>query len=122
MLFSRRLARLTLLTAMICAISASPALAYICPGAGIAAAGSMMVLVGTFLLAFGIILIWPLKVVVRAVARRSSAKPRIKRVVVVGLDGFDPGLAQRFKEEGLMPNFAKLEADGCFSELATACP
>ena len=122
MLFSRRLARLTLLTAMICAISASPALAYIGPGAGIAAAGSMMVLVGTFLLAFGIILIWPLKVVVRAVARRSSAKPRIKRVVVVGLDGFDPGLAQRFKEEGLMPNFAKLEADGCFSELATACP
>lgn len=117
-----RALRVILLTAMVCAASATPALAYIGPGAGIAAAGSMMVLVGTFLLAFGIILIWPLKVVVRTVTRRSKTKPRIKRVVVVGLDGFDPGLAKRFADEGLMPNFQQLEADGCFSELATACP
>jgi len=41
---------------------------------------------------------------------------------VVGLDGFDPGLAKRFSAEGRMPNFKKLEEQGCFSELATAYP
>ena len=40
--------------------AAEPALAYIGPGAGFAAAGSLLVLLGTFLLAFGFILLWPL--------------------------------------------------------------
>ena len=97
-------------------------LAYIGPGAGIAAAGSMLVLVGTFFLAAGIIIAWPIKVVARAFTHRAKTKPRIKRVVVVGLDGFDPGLAKQFADEGLMPNFAELEAQGCFAPLATACP
>lgn len=117
-----RFLRVTLYTALICSASATPALAYIGPGAGIAAAGSVMVLIGTFLLAFGIVLIYPIKVVVRAITSIGKAKPRIKRVVVVGLDGFDPGLAKRFAAEGLMPNFLALEEQGCFSELATACP
>ena len=118
---SRKL-RLTYFTAVICAVGAAPSMAYIGPGAGIAAAGSVMVLVGTFLLAFGIILAWPIKAVARAFVHGSKTKPRIKRVVVIGLDGFDPGLAKRFSDEGLMPNFKELEQQGCFSELATACP
>jgi predicted AlkP superfamily phosphohydrolase/phosphomutase len=117
-----RLLRVSLYTALICSASATPALAYIGPGAGIAAAGSVMVLLGTFLLAFGIVLIYPIKVVARAISSIGRAKPRIKRVVVVGLDGLDPGLAKRFAEEGLMPNFKALEEQGCFNELATACP
>ena len=48
-----RLLRVSLYTALICSASATPALAYIGPGAGIAAACSVMVLLGTFLLAFG---------------------------------------------------------------------
>jgi len=101
---------------------ASPALAYIGPGAGFAAAGSVLILLGTFLLAFGIILIWPLKAAVRLALPRKGSKPKVKRAVIIGLDGFDPGLAQRFGAEGLMPNFAKLAAEGCFSPLRTACP
>jgi len=62
---SRKL-RLTYFTAVICAVGAAPSMAYIGPGAGIAAAGSVMVLVGTFLLAFGVILAWPIKAVARA--------------------------------------------------------
>jgi predicted AlkP superfamily phosphohydrolase/phosphomutase len=99
-----------------------PAHAYIGPGAGMAAAGSVLVLLGTFLLAFGIVLIWPLKVGWRLAFRRSKARPKVKRVVIVGLDGFDPGLARRFGAEGLMPNFAALEREGCFHPLQTACP
>ena len=49
-------------------------MAYIGPGAGIAAAGSVMVLLGTFLLAFGIVLIYPIKVVARAISSIGKAK------------------------------------------------
>jgi predicted AlkP superfamily phosphohydrolase/phosphomutase len=100
----------------------APASAYIGPGAGFAAAGSVLILLGTFLLAFGIVLIWPLKAVVRVFVRRGSAKPKVKRLIVVGLDGFDPGLARQFAAQGLMPNFQVLAEQGCFHELATAYP
>lgn len=100
----------------------APSWAYIGPGAGIAAAGSVFVLLGTFALAILIVLLWPLKAVARAFMYRGKTKPKVKRMIVIGLDGFDPGLAKRFSEEGLMPNFKKLEEEGCFSPLATAYP
>ena len=96
--------------------------AYIGPGAGFAAAGSLLVLASTFLLAFGIILIWPLKAIVRLFTLRGKARAKVKRFVVVGLDGFDPGLAQQYMDAGRMPNFKKLAESGHFSPLATACP
>jgi predicted AlkP superfamily phosphohydrolase/phosphomutase len=102
--------------------SASPALAYIGPGAGFAAAGSLLVLAGTFLLAFGIILIWPLKAVAKLVTMRGKSKAKVKRMIIVGLDGFDPGLASKYMAEGRMPNFKKLSEDGCFHGLSTAMP
>ena len=101
---------------------ASPASAYIGPGAGFAAAGSVLILLGTFLLAFAVVLLWPLKAVARVLIRRGKAKPKIKRLIVVGLDGFDPQLAERFGAEGRMPNFAKLAEEGSFSRLGTAFP
>ena len=42
------------------AVGSTPALAYIGPGAGFAAAGSVLVLAGTFVLAFGVVMIWPI--------------------------------------------------------------
>ena len=83
----------------------APALAYIGPGAGFAAAGSLLVLLGTFALAFGIILIWPIKAVLKVVTLRGKSKAKIKRLVILGLDGFDPGLAKKYMDEGRMPNF-----------------
>ncbi|MEZ6005846.1 MAG: alkaline phosphatase family protein [Planctomycetota bacterium] len=97
-------------------------LAYIGPGAGFAAAGSLLVLLGTFLLALGIILIWPLKAVVRLVGGRRRGPAKVKRLVVLGLDGFDPGLARRFAAEGRMPNFEALAKEGCFHDLNTSLP
>ena len=118
----KRTGRLLFLTAAASVVGASPALAYIGPGAGFAAAGSVLVLLGTFLLAFGIVLLWPLKVVFRLVTRRSKTKPKVKRMIVVGLDGFDPGLVRRFMDEGLMPNFKRMSEEGCFHDLSTAYP
>jgi len=120
----RNVSRLTRGFSALLALSlfAAPASAYIGPGAGFAAAGSVLVLAGTFLLAFGIILIWPLKAAVRLVTGSGRGKAKVKRMVVVGLDGFDPGLAQQFMDEGRMPNFKALAEKGCFSPLQTAIP
>lgn len=96
--------------------------AYIGPGAGFAAAGSALVLVGTFALAFGIVAIWPIKAAIRKLRMRGLATPKVKRCVVIGLDGFDPELARKFAAGGKMPNFAALEAEGCFEKLDTAYP
>lgn len=99
---------------------AQPAFGYIGPGAGFAAAGSVLVLLGTFLLAFGIILIWPLKAAVKLVSRRGKGQAKVKRVVVIGLDGFDPQMAAKYRDS--MPNFAALEKEGCHSSLGTSIP
>ncbi|HVS11118.1 MAG TPA: alkaline phosphatase family protein [Planctomycetota bacterium] len=97
-------------------------LAYIGPGVGFAAAGGVLVLVGTFFLAIGVLLLWPLKATVRLVTRRGRGRAKVKRVVVLGLDGFDPRLARRFMDEGRMPHLARLAEEGSFAPLATACP
>ena len=102
--------------------TAAPASAYVGPGAGFAAAGSLLVLLSTFLLAFGIVLMWPLKALVRLFTRRGRGKAQVKRFIVLGLDGFDPGLAKRYMDEGRMPNLKRLAEEGCFSPLETACP
>ncbi|QDU86088.1 Type I phosphodiesterase / nucleotide pyrophosphatase [Planctomycetes bacterium Pla163] len=109
------------------AVLASPATsaplpAYIGPGAGFAAAGSALVLVGTFALAFAIVAIWPIKAAIRTFRMRGLAKPKVDRMIVLGLDGFDPDLYRKFAAEGLMPNFQALEKEGCFRPLETAYP
>lgn len=118
----KRTVRTGVLAVLASALIAAPASAYVGPGAGFAAAGSVLILLGTFLMAFAIVLIWPIKAVVRVFIRRGQAKPKIKRMIVVGLDGFDPQLAQRFSAEGVMPNFKRLADEGCFHPLQTSCP
>ena len=43
-------------------------------------------------------------------------------VVVVGIDGMDPGLLAQFMAEGRMPNFARLGREGSFDSLETSIP
>ena len=113
----KRLLRTGLGAALAALALAPPASAYVGPGAGFAAAGGVLVLLGTFLLAFAVVLMWPIKAVYRLVRRVGYPKPKVRRVVILGLDGFDPGLARRFAAEGRMPNFQKLAEEGCFHEL-----
>ena len=55
---------------------------------------------------------------VPAVAARKAAK----RVLVLGIDGMDPGLLQQYIDEGCMPNFKRFKAEGDFRPLQTSMP
>ena len=45
-----------------------------------------------------------------------------QRLIILGIDGMDPQLLQRFMSEGKMPNFAKLVTQGDFRQLTTSIP
>jgi predicted AlkP superfamily phosphohydrolase/phosphomutase len=44
------------------------------------------------------------------------------RVIVIGFDGMDPGLAERGMADGTLPHFAQLAKSGTFQRLATTNP
>lgn len=97
--------------------------AYIGPGAGIAAAGTIFVLIGAFFAAFAALIALPIRLTwrwFRTAGRRKRAKA--KRVVILGMDGMDPELAAKWMAEGKLPNLARLAADGVFKPLVTATP
>jgi predicted AlkP superfamily phosphohydrolase/phosphomutase len=108
-----------------CLVLTSPtaAHAYIGPGAGFAFAGSLLAMVAAFVLAIGSILLWPFTVIYRWLRVGDPFKhAQAKRVIIVGMDGMDPGLATKFMREGRMPNFAKLAAEGVFRAIDTSNP
>ena len=96
--------------------------AYIGPGAGFALVGSFAVIFVTAVMAFLLILIWPFRMLVRAFKTRNRPKAHVKRFIVVGLDGQDPILTDRFMKEGKLPNFERLAAMGTYSKLKTTFP
>jgi predicted AlkP superfamily phosphohydrolase/phosphomutase len=110
------------LLALVLAGGAAPAAAYIGPGAGFALLSSFAVIFVTLLLAFVTLLIWPFRTLWRVLRRRKRPKPLIKRLIVVGLDGQDPRLTDRFMAEGKLPNFKKLAEGGGYHRLATTFP
>jgi len=105
------------------ALEPGEARAYIGPGAGFAFAGSMLILLVTFALAFVIILTWPIRLLYRLITVGNPYKTaKARRVVILGLDGMDPGLATRYMREGRLPNFQKLAERGVFRPLDTSVP
>jgi len=104
-------------------IAPDAAQAYIGPGAGFALVGSffaLLVALGTGLLLF---LFWPVRYLIRLFRRRKAARrSSVTRLVVLGLDGFDPALAERWMAEGQLPNLKKLAQSGGFSRLQTTYP
>jgi predicted AlkP superfamily phosphohydrolase/phosphomutase len=46
----------------------------------------------------------------------------VRRVVILGLDGMDPGIATRLMRQGKLPNFQRLAEKGVFRPLATSTP
>jgi len=108
---------------MLILVPSNPAGAYIGPGAGFAFVGSLFVLVATFFLAAGTILIWPIAFLWRTIRVGNPFKnAQVKRVVILGLDGLDPGITTRLMGEGRLPNFQKLTEQGVFRPLATTYP
>ena len=51
--------------------------------------------------------------------RKAYGKALIKRAVILGFDGMDPELAERFMREGKLPNLARLRDQGTFRKLRT---
>lgn len=49
-------------------------------------------------------------------------KPKGRSVVVLGIDGMDPGLLQNFIKKGMMPHAQRLIQSGSFSPLGTSNP
>jgi predicted AlkP superfamily phosphohydrolase/phosphomutase len=99
-----------------------PALAYIGPGAGFALLSSFLVVFTTILIALLSLLIWPLRMAWRLLRRKSRAKPWVRRVIIVGFDGQDPKLTEKFMKKGLLPNFEKLAKMGSYRKLETSYP
>ncbi|PYU09479.1 MAG: nucleotide pyrophosphatase, partial [Acidobacteria bacterium] len=54
--------------------------------------------------------------------RRAYRKARVKRVVILGFDGMDPTLAERYMQQGKLPHFSRLRDTGTFRPLATTIP
>jgi predicted AlkP superfamily phosphohydrolase/phosphomutase len=113
---------LLLLGLLVCLFPAT-AHAYIGPGAGFTFLSSLVLLFGSFVLALFSLLTWPVRALIRAFkGHRALSRARVKRVVVLGLDGLDAGLMKDFMDRGLLPNFRKLRTEGTFSPLKSTTP
>ena len=45
-----------------------------------------------------------------------------KKIIILGFDGMDPDLLERFVREGKMPNFERLKKTGDYRKLETSIP
>jgi predicted AlkP superfamily phosphohydrolase/phosphomutase len=98
-------------------------LGYIGPGAGIALVGSFLAVMGAILSALAIMVTWPLRRLWYALrGNRARFKALRKRVVILGLDGLEPSLTERFLDEGLLPHLAKLKQQGGYRRMGTTWP
>ncbi len=112
-----------LYTILLSCLLAPPALAYIGPGAGFAVLGSFLVVIAALVLGGLVLITWPLRFLLRSRRRRKAyAASQVNRVIILGFDGMDPGIATQMLAAGRLPNLAKLREQGCFLPLATSCP
>ena len=107
---------------MLLLVAPTPVAAYVGPGAGFVFVTSFLVVFVTGVMAFFSMLVWPFRMAWRAIRRVRRARPRIKRLIVIGFDGQDPNLTDRFLEEGKLPNFQRLTGTGCYHRLGTTYP
>ncbi|HEY7820893.1 MAG TPA: alkaline phosphatase family protein, partial [Vicinamibacteria bacterium] len=110
------------LAALALLLTPEPALAYIGPGAGFALLSSFLVVFTTIVIAGLSLLIWPFRMAWRFVRRRSLSKPWVRRIIIVGFDGQDPKLTEKFLKKGLLPSFEKLAKAGVYRKLETSYP
>src|SRR5438128_8717362 len=66
---------------------------------------------------------WPVRLVGRRLfGWRALRRSRVKRVVILGLDGLDYGLTEKMLAEGKLPHLEALRTQGCFKPLASTLP
>ena len=97
--------------------------AYAGPGAGFAVLSSFWAIFVAFLYSLYALLTWPIRQLYRKIRNRNAfGKAKFKRAVILGFDGMDPELAERFMNEGKLPNLATLREKGTFTRLRTTFP
>ena len=97
--------------------------AYVGPGAGFALVGSFLALLAAVASSILSLLLWPIRFVIRWRRRRKAmSRASARRVVVLGLDGLDPTLAEQWMAEGHLPNLSALAKSGTFTRLGTTYP
>ncbi|MBM3293954.1 MAG: nucleotide pyrophosphatase [Candidatus Aminicenantes bacterium] len=117
-----RLTRFALFGALFAAAGA-PLAAYIGPGAGFAFLSSFLVFFVAFFLALFSFLAWPFRALWRLVrGKRAYKKSLTEQVVLIGLDGLSPDLAEKFMAQGKLPNLTALKAEGSYARLRTTTP
>jgi predicted AlkP superfamily phosphohydrolase/phosphomutase len=101
-----------------------PLAAYVGPGAGFAFAGSFLFIFAAFFLAIFNFLTFPVRALIKFFKRLKTLKhAKYKRVIVIGFDGMDFGLLNRFMKEGKkFPQFEKLAKEGTFAPLWSTEP
>jgi predicted AlkP superfamily phosphohydrolase/phosphomutase len=112
-----------LLLVLIVGLAAAPSAdAYIGPGAGFAVLSSFLVMLTTLVVAIASILIWPFRFALRIMRGQRPPPAAIRRLVIVGFDGQDPALTDRFMRDGELPNFSRLAKTGSYRRLRTTFP
>lgn len=102
---------------------AAPLGAYIGPGAGFAFLSSFLVLFLTFFLAVFSFLSWPFRFLLRLIrGQKAYKKSHINRLIVLGLDGMDPVLVEKYRAQGKLPHLSKLAETGSYHPLETTIP
>ena len=100
-----------------------PAHGYAGPGAGFAVLSSFWTLFLALLYSLYAVFTWPFRQLWRFLRYRNAYKnARFPRVVILGFDGMDPNLAERYMGQGRLPHLAKLRDQGTFRRLRTTCP
>ena len=100
-----------------------PLQGYVGPGAGFAFLSSFLVVFLTFFMALFSLLSWPFRLLLRSLkGRKAYRRSLVRRLVILGLDGLEPTLVEKFMAEGKLPNFSRLKKEGCYSPLQTTVP
>jgi predicted AlkP superfamily phosphohydrolase/phosphomutase len=111
------------LAALILFATGLPLSAYIGPGAGFAFLSSFLVFLLAFFLAVFSFLSWPFRLVFRLIrGQKAYKRGRVRQVVIIGLDGLSPELAERFMAAGKLPNLLRLKKEGAYARLRTTTP
>ncbi len=106
-----------------CAVCPAVADAYIGPGAGFALVSSFLTLAIAFVAAFFAFLTLPIRALLRAMRRRRSlAHARVRKTIVLGLDGLEPEICESMMARGELPNLSRLRDTGTYRRLETSMP
>jgi predicted AlkP superfamily phosphohydrolase/phosphomutase len=120
---TRQILRCVVVAVLLLLIFTPAAHAYVGPGAGFAVLSSFLTLFLASVQAIFAFLTWPIRQFFRFLRRRRAyLKAKTKRIVILGFDGMDPELTERFIKEGKLPNLARLREHGTFRPLATTLP